>query len=206
MTYQAITFPPKIAVGALRDTDWSTTVNRTFGGWSQRNSNRSRAVHSWDLSFAVRVVSDYRAIESHFHQSRGQLHTFPFKDYLDFEVAQADGVLTLVSGSIYQMYRRYGGTNAFDRKITRPKTGTVTVYRTRTGSTTTISPTIDYATGLVTVSSHVDGDTYAWAGQFDVPCRYSSDKLPGAIVNRQPGQQGEHFVQCESILIEEDFE
>lgn len=206
MTYIAIAFPDKIALGAQRDTDWATTVHRTFAGWTQRNQNRSRALHSWDISFAVRVVSDYDAIVEHFHQVRGRANLFPFKDYLDFTAAQAEGLLTLVSGSIYQMHKRYGAANPFDRKITRPRSGTVTVYRTRSAVTTTITPTIDYTTGRVTVAGHVAGDTYAWAGEFMVPCRYDADRLPGAIINRQPGAAGEHFVQCESILVVEEFE
>jgi uncharacterized protein (TIGR02217 family) len=206
MSYLAVIFPPRIAMGALRDSNWNTTVIKTFGGYTKRNQNWSRAQHQWDLSFAVRVVSDYRAIEAHFHQVRGQAYSFRFKDYLDFQVAAADSVCTLISGSIYQMGREYGSTNTFTRAITRPKTGTCTFYRTRAGNTATIAPDVDYETGQITVSGHVGGDVYTWAGQFDVPCRYASDTLPGAIINRQPGADGEHFVQCNSILIEEVFE
>lgn len=205
MSYVDITFPARIALGALRSSEWSTAVNPTFGGWAQRNSNRSRALHSWDISFSVRTASDYESIVDHFHQVRGQANSFPFWDYLDHTATSAEGVLTLVSGSNYQLYKRYGSSNSFDRKITRPKTA-ITVYRTRSGVTSTISPTISYTTGVVTVSGHVSGDTYTWAGEFYVPCRYASDALPGAIINRQPGQQGEHLVQCESIMIAEDFE
>lgn len=206
MSYLAVTFPPRIALGALRDSNWSTTVIKTFGGYTKRNQNWSRAQHQWDLSFAVRTVSDYRLIESHFHQVRGQAYSFRFKDYLDFQVAAEDSVCTLVSGSIYQLGREYGGTNTFTRTITRPKTGTCTFYRLRSGVTSTITPTVDYDTGRITVSGHVGGDVYTWAGEFDVPCRYASDSLPGAIINRQPGEHGEHYVQCNSILIEEVFE
>ena len=129
------------------------------------------------------------------------------KDYLDFQCAAADSSMTLTVANVYQMGKRYGTTNAWTRTITRPVSGTVTVYRTRSAVTSTITPTsIDYATGLVTVAGHVAGDTYTWAGQFNVPCRYAADALPGAIINREPGPNGEHFVQCDSILIVEDRE
>lgn len=205
MSYLALTFPARIALGALRHADWSTTLNKTFGGWTQRNANRSRILHSWDIAFAIRTTSDYDAVVAHFHEARGRANSFPFRDYLDFAATASEGVLTLISGSTYQLYKRYGSVNPFDRKITRPRSPIV-VYRTRGGSTSVISPTVSYTTGQVTVSGHVGGDTYTWAGEFDVPCFYSSDSLPGAIVNRQPGEAGEHYVQCESIMIEEDFE
>jgi len=211
MSYLALTFPDRIALGALRDVEWSTTVVQTFSGWTQRNINRSRAKHKWDLSFAVRVASDYRAIVDHFHEARGRAHTFPFKDYLDFQCAQDDGVLINVSGNTYQMHKVYGDTNPYSRKITRPVVESVIVYRKRGGSTEPIAPDSDssdgdLSEGLVTVSGHSQGDTYFWKGEFNVPCMYDSDTLPGAIINRAPGATGEHIVQCESILIVEDWE
>ena len=206
MSYLAVTFPPRIAMGAARDANWSTTTVRTFGGHVKRNANWSRAQHQWDLSFAIRNTSDYRDVVEHFHQVRGQAYTFRFKDYLDFECAAADSACTLVSGDVYQIGKRYGSTNPWVRKITRPKSPIV-VYRTRSGVTSTISPvSIDYQTGRVTVSGHASGDVYTWSGEFDVPCRYASDTLPGVITNREPGPAGEHLVDCPSILIEEVFE
>ena len=205
MAYQNIEFPKRIAMGAQRQSDWATFVNKTFGGYSNRNINRSSAYHAWDISMAIRTAADYETVVDHFHQMRGQAHTFPFKDRLDNTVTTSEGVLTLVSGNVYQMYKVYGSTNPFSRKITRPTSGTVKVYRTRSGVTTLISPTIDYNTGRVTVSSHVAGDTYTWSGDFVVPCRYATDSLPGAIIDRQH-QSGDYWVQTESIIIEEEPE
>lgn len=205
MSYLDVTFPPRIALGASRTANWSTTVARTFGGYTKRNQNWSRAKHIFDLSFAVRTVTDYRDIEAHFHQVRGQASTFPFKDYLDFQCSAAQSACTLVTGSTYQLGKKYGSTSPWVRKITRPKTA-IAVYRTRSGNTSPITPTIDYTTGKITVTGHQGGDVYTWAGEFYVPCRYASDALPGVIVNRAPSASGEHIVDCPSILIEEDFE
>lgn len=205
MAYYSVEFPRRIAMGALRQSDWATFVNKTFGGYANRNINRSSAYHSWDISLAIRTARDYEIVVQHFHQMRGQANSFPFKDRLDNTVTTAEGVLTLVTGSTYQMYKVYGSTNPFNRKITRPTSGTVKVYRTRTGSTTQISPTINYSTGQVTVTGHQAGDTYTWSGDFMVPCRYATDSLPGAIIDRQH-QSGDYWVQTESIIIEEDPE
>ena len=35
---------------------------------------------------------------------------------------------------------------------------------------------IDTATGIATISGHVSGDTYNWAGEFDVPVTFSGSK------------------------------
>jgi uncharacterized protein (TIGR02217 family) len=204
MEFVNIEFPPRIAYGVMRDAAWSTTAVRTFGGYTSTNQNWDRTQYSFDLSFAVRTIADYRDIVAHFHQVRGRARKCPFKDYLDFEVAAADGVATLITGSTYQLGKTYGATNPFVRKITRPKSGTCTFYRTRSAVQSTISPTVDYATGQITVTGHAEGDTYQWAGEFDLACAYRADTLPGAIINRKPAD--DYLVQCESILIEEIFE
>jgi uncharacterized protein (TIGR02217 family) len=203
MAFLAIQFPPRIAMGAVRTPGWSTDLAENAGGWEHASQNWSASRLELDISFAVRNRSDYQAVQTHFHQARGRAHTFGVKDYLDADATAQQGVLLLVSGSVYQMHKRYGSVNAWDRKITRPDVDTCTFYRTRASVATAITPTVDYTTGRVTVSGHEAGDTYTWAGQFVVPMRYTADKLPGMVINREPGPNGELLVSCESIVLRE---
>lgn len=204
LTLIAADFPERIAFGAQSDPQWSTNLVALGSGFESANQNWQDCRHAFDVSFAVRVLSDYQLIRAHFHQARGRARAFLFKDFLDYTATQAEGVLTATgTANQYQMHKRYGsGADVYDRRITRPR-NPVLVYRTRTGTTTTITPTVDYDTGLVTVSGHVSGDTYAWAGEFRVPCRYDTDRLPSAAVNREPGPTGELFVQCDAIPVVE---
>lgn len=207
MTYlSAATFPECIAFNAEATPEWSTALVENAGGFTFANQNWQYAQHSYDVTLAVRTATDYRLVRAHFHQVRGRANTFPFKDFLDFQASSSEGVLTLVSGSEYQMGKRYGGANPYDRKITRPVSGTCTFYRTRSAVQSVIAPTVDYATGRVTVSGHVADDTYQWAGEFRVPVRYASDRLPAAAINKQPGATGELWVQVEPIVLSEDRE
>lgn len=209
MDFVTIPFPECIALGAQGDTFWSTNVVTTGGGFDATNQNWRDARHAYDVSFAVRTVSDYQAIRAHFHQVRGRAKKFLFRDFLDYAVAQSEGVLLdddldppSANGS-FQLHKEYGsGGDAYARKITRPQSPIV-VYRTRAGVTTVISPTVDYTTGQVTITGHQSGDTYAWSGEFSVPCRYDTDRLPALAINREPGSDGELYVQCSSIQIVE---
>jgi uncharacterized protein (TIGR02217 family) len=209
MVYVDIPFPDCIAMGAQSDPTWSTSLAATIGGTEYANQNWADARHAYDVSFAVRNATDYLLIREHFHQVRGRAKSFPFKDFLDFEVTQAQGLLAddaIDPTGDYQMYRRYGsGADAYDRKITRPVSGTITVYRTRSSTTTdaTADATIDHTTGLVTMANHLGGDVYAWAGEFRVPCRYDTDRLPGVAINREPGIDGDLLVRCDSIPLVE---
>ncbi len=203
MEYVDTPFPERIAFQAKAEAMWQTTLTAVLSGFEATNQNWAQTRHAYDAGLAVRVASDYLLVKTHFHLMRGRAKSFPFTDPIDHTVAQAAGVL-LPSASNWQMFYRYGsGGTTYDRKITRPKTGTVTVFRTRAAVTTAIAVTITYTTGIVAIGGHVEGDTYSWSGDFFVPCRYDIDRLPGVIVNKQPTADGELYVECDSIPIVE---
>jgi uncharacterized protein (TIGR02217 family) len=203
MDFVDIPFPDRIAFNARAEAAWHTTLTALLSGFESSNQEWSHTRHFYDAGLAIRVASDYLDVKAHFHSVRGKAKSFPFLDPIDHTVSQSAGVLT-ASGSDWQMFYRYGsGASLYDRKITRPKIGTIALFRTRAGVTTSISGTISYTTGLVTIAGHVAGDTYAWLGEFFVPCRYDIDRLPAVIVNKQGGESGELFVDCDSIPIVE---
>lgn len=198
-------FPRRLALGAVREPGWSTSLVENFGGFESANRNWVNAKHSYDVSLTIRNETDYKLALTHFHSVRGRWGVFPFKDFLDYRCEQAEGELIDNGDSPagdWQLVKRYGSGDALWRRwITRPMSGVV-VYRTRAGVTTVIAATVSLTTGRVTLSGHLAGDTYAWSGQFFVPCRYGSDKMPAAAVDRAPGG-GELLVRCENITLME---
>jgi uncharacterized protein (TIGR02217 family) len=205
MDYVDTPFPERIAFQAKAEAMWQTTLTAVLSGFETTNQAWAQTRHAYDAGLAIRVASDYLLVKAHFHMMRGRAKSFPFTDPIDHQVSQAAGVLQ-TSGLNWQMFYRYGsGADAYDRKITRPVSGTVRVFRTRAAVTTDVtgSATVTYTTGIVAITGHVGGDTYAWSGDFYVPCRYDIDRLPGVISNKQPGPHGELFVECDSIPIVE---
>lgn len=203
MEFVDIEFPRRIAFHALAEAQWNTQLTALNSGFEVTNQNWSQTRHAYDVGLAIRSASDYLLVKTHFNAMRGRAKSFPFIDPIDYKVSQAAGVL-IASGSDWQMFYRYGsGADVYDRKITRPRTGTIAVFRTRSGVTSNVtgSATITYTTGIVAISGHVSGDTYAWSGEFFVPCRYDVDRLPGAIIDKQPpGREiPELLVSCDSI-------
>lgn len=211
MDFSDLEFPPRIAMGAQRRPGWSTTVAQTMGGQETTLVNWSKVRHSYDISFAVRNATDYDVVAQHFHSMRGRAKKFLFKDALDYRCEASRSALLDDGDSPttdYQLAKTYGsGADIYRRVITRPRSGYVNIYRLRAGITTdiTASATISYTTGRVsfTGGTVIGGDVLTWAGEFYVPCRYDTDELPGLVVNRQPGADGELLVQCESIPIVE---
>lgn len=203
-TVIAANFPEKIALGAQSNPEWSTEVVMVLGGQEVTNQNWDHAKHQFDISFAIRDVSDYALVRAHFHMARGRARFFLFKDFLDHTCTTAEGALDATAVTdVYQLVKVYGsGVDAYRRRITRP-VSPIAVFRTRTGSTTLIAPSIDYTTGLVTVTGHVSGDTYSWSGEFLLLCRYDMDRLPSIAANKRPGEAGELLVQCDAIMVVE---
>lgn len=212
MEFVDIAFPDCIAMGAQSAVMWQTQITQSIDGQVSANQDWQDPLHPFDISFAVRTVSDFALVKAHFMQVRGQAKAFPFKDYTDFEATATDGKLLTLAGAAvsgdgtYYLHKRYGsGASAFDRRITRPDTP-VQVLRTRSGNTTNITgagATVTYTTGAVAITGHVSGDTYAWAGTFKLPVRYATDQLNAVIVNREPGASGEHLVIVNGLQLVE---
>ena len=207
-------FPECLSFGSRSEPEWSTAIAVTISAFESSNQTWQDSRHSFDASPAVNTETDYRLVRSHFHMCRGRAKGFLFKDPLDFQAGEDEGVTDTsdASSDEWQMFRRYGsGEDLYDRRITRPVEGTIAIFRTRGLSTTNVTSicTIDYGGdstddpgGTFTVTGDMRGDVYTWTGQFMVPCRYNVDKLPSVIINKQPGG-GELLVACDTIPIVE---
>lgn len=174
MSFLNVEFPTCIAMGAVGGPGWYTDVSSNQGGWESRNQVWSYSKQTYDISTAVRTVDDYRLVLGHFNEMRGRLNSFPFKDFLDFEVEDGDGVAVYYAPGVYQLAKRYGTLNPYLRKITRPVDAAVNIG------------TLDPDTGQVTVTadqtrsvtSHAVGATH----QFTLASSFSPNVIAGDTV------------------------
>lgn len=176
-------FPEGVSEGAMGGPIWSTEVGSVRSGHRFTNRNYSMPLHRYDVSHALRQGDKLELLTAWVYVVGGKADGFRYKDHRDFRATQDTGTLTLISGSNYQLNRTYTAFDrVFTRKIKKPVTGKVSVYRTRAMVTSLILPTIDYTTGIVTVSGHVGGDTYSWSGEFHVPVAFESDEAMFRLV------------------------
>jgi uncharacterized protein (TIGR02217 family) len=182
-------FPDEIAYWAIGGRAFQTIVVQTYGGDEYRNAAWQYALGEWDFQDAWRVADANSAwaslaqklLRNFFAVLYGQLGAFRFKDFSDY-TDEGHGVFTAIDATHFQMFKAYtSGSATYNHPVYKPVTGTVTV----TGGS---SPSVDYTTGVVTVSS---GTPTSWVGQFDKPVRFGSD-LPkmgpdssGALYNWQ---------------------
>lgn len=193
-------FPVRIAEGSKGGPRFKTTITRTDGGRRQANRDWSAPLHFFDVRYGVKSAEDFEDLRQFFWVVYGAYDGFRFKHYDDYQVSAARGVCTLVSGSIYQLYKNYTyGARTVARIIEKPVSGTVQVYRTRASVTSAIATTNDHTTGRVTVSGHQGGDTYTWAGEFDIPMAFADDALEAL----QIGHARKLHLELDSIQVEE---
>lgn len=180
--YESPRFPERIAYGALGGPAFSTAIATSVSGREVRNIEWSYPLHHWDVSQGLRSQADYETLRAFFMAVRGRAHGWRFKDWADFSCLQAAGVVSGLTATTFQMAKRYtSGAQYLDRVISKPVAGTVTVYVSGVPEGTA---SVDTATGIITIAGAPAPATVAWAGEFDVPMRFDTDRLEGRIVAR----------------------
>jgi len=176
-----IRFPPKISLNAVGGPGFLTSggaIPIMASGAESRTQDWELERGQWVVSHHARVPADWEPLLAFIRVVAGMANTFRFKDWTDYICAAGSGffVDALGSPSRMQMVKRYsfptltGGTVTYDRYITKPIDGTVTV---------TGGGTVDYATGLVE-----GGSPSAWHGEFDCWCRLNSDIMKAQVITR----------------------
>lgn len=175
--------PDAVGLDITGGPNFSTEVVKTQGGQRYANKNWLYPLHRFRFGYAGMKEREILVHRSFFYNVAGRADGFRFKDWGDYKATRQP--LSLITGSIYQLNQTYvRGLRTFTRPIYKPVNGKVTVFRTRAGVTSSISPTIDTTNGQITVSGHVAGDSYSWTGEFDVPVVFNSDAFEAQIVNK----------------------
>lgn len=166
-------FPDEVAFWAVGGGAFQTTVVQTYGGDEYRNAAWAVELGEWDFQDAYRVADANAAwaslaqklLRNFFKGNLGRLGGFRLKDFSDY-TDEGQGYFVAIDATHFQMWRHYiSGSRSYERPIYKPVASTVAV----TGGT---SPSVDYTTGIVTVSG---GTPTAWTGQYDKPVRFDND-------------------------------
>lgn len=162
-------FPLEVSAWAVGGRGFKTTVIETYGGDEFRNSAWSQTLGLWDVTDAFRNTNPTKtysvaALRKFIMAGMGQAKGFRFRDPQDC-TDEGSGILKLISGSNYQLYKRYTISSlTYDQIIQKPVSPIVV-----TGGTVN---TIAYTTGIVTMTS---GTPTSWTGTFDIPARFADD-------------------------------
>ena len=166
----------------------------------------SRPLHRYDLSYGIKTIEHFEAVRAMWYvvMFGGPYEGFRIRDWSDYRATRSNSSLEVAAGSSpateWQFQRVYTVGSSHYRRNIYKLDGTPTVYRTRSGAVTVITPTIDVNAGTAVISGHAGGDTYAWAGNFDVPVTFSDDALDQIEIT---GNAQELLQSLPSIKLEE---
>lgn len=179
---------------------WSTLITQVDSGAEQVNQQWSNPLNRYTLPEAVRTMTIFNELRTHWLMMRGPAHTFPFRDPLDFAsvdlvhpakvptITDSDQIIGTGDGFTrsFQLIKTYGtGENAYTRTIKLPVVDSVLINVNYTESDGT-SPTwtVDRETGVVTFDTAPISGRLIQAGfLFDVPVRFEADTSFDGIVS-----------------------
>jgi uncharacterized protein (TIGR02217 family) len=168
-------FPRNIAFGAQVGPEYQTTVVIVNSGYENRNADWQNARLKFEVGMRPMRKVDTDALIAFFRSVKGRAYGFRFRDWSDYQATSATGVVVPVVGGGYRLAKKYtaGGMTEY-RPISKPVAGTVTVS----------GGTVDYATGIVSGAS----SSTTWAGEFDVPCRFDTDRMELEAIDKSQGE------------------
>lgn len=189
--FDEIRFPEGISYGAIGGPKFKTTILPLASGFEKRNVDWANSRGEWDVSYGLKTQAELDAIRTFFMARRGRATGFRFKDWTDYKmVRQAIGV-TDATTSVFQVYKRYtSGSSTYDRKIRKPVNGTLSIW---VNGIPASSPTIDYTTGVITLSYFnysTTGQSIEVACEFDAAVRFDTDHMAPNITDYNVFQWG----------------
>ena len=184
MAFHDVKLPDDIERGAQGGPRFKTTILALSSGFERRNEEWEQTRAEWDIGYGLRKKSQFVTTVDFFYARRGRLHTWRFKDWLDFVMAQQIVGVTDGANANFQIFKRYSsGGFDFDRTLTKIVTGTEVVLV----NSVTIAEgagagqyTLDDATGLVVLGSTLaaqSGTDVEVSCEFDNHVRFDTDAL-----------------------------
>jgi len=175
--FQEVRFPTDISYGSGGGPEFSTEVVELASGHEQRNVNWTYSRERWNVAYGVKDETLLDILIAFFYARQGRAIGFRFKNHADFEGTAVE--LGAGDGSTvdFQLIKVYdSGGFSYTRKISKPVSGTVTIYIDSVEET---SLSIDYTTGVVTFDvAPTSGEVVTASFEFDIPVRFDTDYLP----------------------------
>jgi uncharacterized protein (TIGR02217 family) len=175
--FHEVRFPTDISYGSTGGPEFSTEVIALASAQEQRNINWQYPRERWDVAYGVRSAAMLEALRVFFYARCGRAYGFRFKNHDDFDVedqelGEGDGAETE-----FQLVKTYtSGEATLTRKITKPVTGTVSIYAD--GVPQGSGWSVDTTTGIITfTAAPADGVVITADFEFDVPVRFDTDYL-----------------------------
>lgn len=172
-----------VAYGSEFGHEYRTDIVELRSGVERRNAEWQQPLGRYSVRYQNLGEDDHGVVVSAHHACMGSLIGFRLKDWSDYR-AESEVVGTGTGAAQqYQLKKHYTwGSIARERAIKKPVQNTVTVFVDGTQT----AATINYQTGQFTLNAAA-GAVITWSGEFDVPVRFSDDRLSFSVDARSGG-------------------
>ena len=186
MAFHAVRFPLDVALGARGGPERLTDIVTLANGTEERNARWARSRRRFNAGYGVKSRADMGAVLAFFEERRGRLHSFLWRDALDFSSNGGSGTPTPLdqpigtgdgASTVFGLSKTYGASfDPYRRPITKPVAGSV---RVAVGGTELASGfSVDGLSGAVSfVAPPAVGAAITAGFLFDVPVRFDTDRL-----------------------------
>ena len=185
--FHNVSFPLRLARGAVGGPERSTEIFELGDGREARNSTFSGSRRRWEVGSAIRSLDELAQITAFFEARRGRLHGFRFRDPADFKSCAPsvvpgplDQLLGVGNGTTttFQLTKTYGDAAAsYTRVITKPIAASVRIAKGGVELPANAF-TVDATTGKVSLNVAPLANVEIRAGfVFDTPARFDTDRL-----------------------------
>lgn len=181
MAFHDVIYP--IEVQSLSATPvWPIDVIKMGGGAEQRILLQGDSRREYEGAHSTLTMPQAQSIVEFFNGRRAQLYSFKIKDKTLYKAtAEALGTGAGIGSTNQLIYNEGDATNAYNREVFLPKSGTIEIRANAALKTEGVDYTLAYngATGgLVTWLTSVSGLTLTWSGEFYIPVRFDAKSLP----------------------------
>lgn len=195
MAFHDVRFPERLSVGSTGGPQRRTEIVTLANGFEKRNTNWADSRRSYDAGIGLSSLDELMEVVAFFEARRGQLHSFRWKDWLDWKScasgetpASTDQKIGTGDGSnrAFQLVKRYeGGIDPYVRIIKLPVAGTVSVAVDGVEAAFTLDP----QKGIVTLASAPAAGASVTAGfEFDVAVRFDTDRVVASLSALEAGE------------------
>ncbi|WP_379923166.1 DUF2460 domain-containing protein [Erythrobacter sp. R86502] len=193
-SFDNISYPFALGRSASVAPEFSTSIAVTASGHERRNSLWSDARLHFDVGPGIRSESELSELIAFFRARRGPARGFRVTDPFDNSSNGMTGIPTMLDQLLgtgdgaradFQLVKSYGGTEPQVRPITRPQAQTLVVS---VGGVATTEWVLREKGLLRLLSAPPVGAEVRAGFRFDVPVRFSEDRLDVAAVNFAAGE------------------
>jgi uncharacterized protein (TIGR02217 family) len=164
----------------------------------------SHTLRQYTFGSVPLTIDQWQTLEGLYEVTDAGAYGFLAQDPKDFTADDTTGKLSLISGTTYQLLKRYtsiGSAQYRDRTIRHVKAVGFVLKLSGTPLTLTSDYTFNADTGVVTIPSTPAAANLSWSGLFYVPIHFASDEIEWELV--AGGSEDQRYLAGPQIVFDE---